>query len=186
MSVTAVERWSWPLVLLHWATALMVICLYFLGDYMVGLDYYDPLYQAAPFWHKSFGVLAGAFVVARLFLRAFSKRPIGDLQGRAEKVVASLVHGVLYLALVLLCVSGYMISSADGRAISFFGLVSVPGVGSLFDMQEDVAGQWHEWIANGLLILVGFHTLAALKHHFVTRNNVLWRMLGINHKGRGV
>jgi cytochrome b561 len=73
--------------------------------------------------------------------------------------------------------SGYLISTADGRAIDVFNLFSVPALVSGFDNQEDIAGLVHQIIAYSLIALVVLHALAALKHHFIDRDRTLKRML---------
>ena len=74
--------------------------------------------------------------------------------------------------------SGYLISTADGRGVSVFGLFEVPASLTGIPDQEDVAGVLHEWLAWGLIILAGLHALAAIKHHFIDRDATLSRMLG--------
>jgi len=74
--------------------------------------------------------------------------------------------------------SGYLISTADGRPISVFGWFEVPALLTSIPNQEDVAGLVHEYLAWGLVILAGLHGLAALKHHFIDRDPTLLRMFG--------
>ncbi len=176
------EGSNWPLsiVVLHWLMALLIIGLYMLGDYMVGLDYYDPWYQSAPFWHKSFGLFVLVLFVLRIGLRLLLKSPAPDDVSGANKIAASAVHVGLYGLVLVICISGFMISSADGRAVSFFGLFDVVSPGVLIDNQEDVAGVWHERAGLGIMFVAGLHALAALKHHFIDRDRVLKRMLGLD------
>lgn len=173
---------NWPLTIigLHWLMALLIVGLYILGDYMVDLDYYDPWYQSAPFWHKSFGLLVGLLLVLRIGVRLFSRSPEGNDVSRFNKLAAVAVHSALYGLVLLICISGFLISSADGRVVSFFGLFDVASLGALIDKQEDVAGVWHERAGLAILFLAGFHALAALKHHFIDGDRVLKRMIGLD------
>jgi len=66
MSDIHVYHWSARLV--HWLSALTVVCLFALGLWMVGLDYYSPWYQTAPNWHRSIGILLAIFTCLRLLL----------------------------------------------------------------------------------------------------------------------
>ena len=79
-------------------------------------------------------------------------------------------------------IAGYLISTADGRAIEVFGWFQVPA--TLYDLpeQEDIAGEIHELIAWALILLAGVHALAALKHHFINRDTTLLKMLGRDAK----
>jgi cytochrome b561 len=74
--------------------------------------------------------------------------------------------------------SGYLISTADGRAVEVFGWFSIPATLSGLENQEDIAGEIHEWLAFTLIGLVMLHALAATKHHFINRDATLKRMLG--------
>jgi cytochrome b561 len=89
-------------------------------------------------------------------------------------------HSVLYLGLFLVMMSGYLISTADGRAISVFGLFDVPALITSIPNQADSAGLVHEYAAWALVIFAVVHALAALKHHFIDRDATLKRMLGRN------
>ena len=72
--------------------------------------------------------------------------------------------------------SGYLISTADGRAIEVFSWFEVPATLSDIDGQEDIAGDIHEILAWTLIVLVALHALAALKHHFIDKDTTLKRM----------
>lgn len=176
-------RWGWVSISVHWLTALLVLGLYLVGDYMVDLDYYDPWYRDAPFWHKSFGIFLAFIILFRLGLRFQSGVPDAiESHARWEKLVAHCVHLILYLLLLVVLVSGYLISTADGRGVSVFGLFDLPALVSDIDNLEDLAGEVHELSTDTLLVLVGLHALGALKHHFIDRDDTLRRMLGISKK----
>jgi cytochrome b561 len=91
---------------------------------------------------------------------------------------SKLGHAFLYLGLFVLMLSGYLISTADGRGIEVFGLFEVPATLSHLPRQEDVAGLVHEYLAWALVIFAGIHALAALKHHLIDRDRTLLRMFG--------
>lgn len=162
---------------IHWLTAFAVLALFGLGLYMVELGYYDAWYHRAPAIHKSIGLLLFGAFLARLAWRFGSVLPaslaIRPWQARA----AAGVHALLYLLLLGMFVSGYFIASADGRAIQIFDWFSVPAVALPVDNQEDIAGDIHEILAWSLVGLVGIHTIAALKHHFIDKDATLTRML---------
>jgi len=163
----------------HWLTALAVFGLFALGLWMVELTYYDPWYRTAPGVHKSLGVLLFLLVIARLAWRLASPLPrpepgLSVLERRAS----SAVHQLLYAVPLLLMLSGYLISTADGRPISVFGLFEVPAIITGLTNQADVAGKVHAVLAWTLITLAALHALAALKHHFVDEDSTLLRMLG--------
>jgi cytochrome b561 len=87
------------------------------------------------------------------------------------------VHITLYVAIFLMFLTGYLISTADNRGIDVFNWFTVPALGAFFENQEDIAGNIHEWLSYSLIGLAVIHLLAALKHHYVDKNDVLKRML---------
>lgn len=185
MHILRNDQTSWSLLFIgiHWLSALAVFGLYWLGWYMVELDYYDAWYRSAPFWHKSIGLSLVVLIAFRLILRGMSGVP-KPLSSHAswEHIMAGLVHALLYLLLVAVFVSGYLISTADGRGISFFGWFEIPALISEIDNLEDLAGEVHEMSTDLLIVLSLFHVLGTLKHHVVDRDDTLRRMLGCSKK----
>jgi cytochrome b561 len=166
-------------IALHWLVALLVLSLFPLGLYMTSLDYYHPWYQAAPHLHRSLGITLLLLLSLRLCWRFISPPPQPlDGGSRLLRRVAGLVHGGLYLLLFAIAVSGYLISTADGRGIEVFGWFTVPALLPAFKDMEDAAGDVHFVLAVSLIGLVALHGLAALKHHFIDRDSTLMRMLG--------
>lgn len=171
--------WGWMAVILHWVPALAVIGLFALGWWMTGLTYAHPWYQPAPAIHEAVGILLFALMLFRLLWRAGDRAPKPEPgQKRWEIGAAHLAHFMLYLGVMVVLVSGYLISTADGRAISVFEWFSVPATLSGIDGQEDIAGLVHWYVALALMGLTALHALAALKHHFIDRDRTLLRMLG--------
>lgn len=172
------DHWGLVSIAFHWVTALAVIGLFGVGLYMVDLSYTDPLSNALPNWHRSVGLLLGAALVLRLAWRFLSPppRPLPNYR-RSEHIMAVLMHWTLYILMIAIIVSGYLISSADGRGVSVFGWFKVPSVTGNVGNLEDMAGEWHFWLAWAVIVLSAMHALAALKHHFVDRDLTLRRML---------
>ena len=166
-------------ILMHWLVALAVFGLFGLGYWMVGLDYYSGWYKTAPDLHKSIGLLLFAVMLVRVLWRWVSPVPASlPNHGRLTRLGSKLGHGFLYLGLFVLMISGYLISTADGRGIEVFGLFEVPASLTSIPDQEDVAGLVHEYLAWALVIFAGVHALAALKHHVIDRDRTLLRMFG--------
>lgn len=166
-------------IFMHWLVAVVVFGLFGLGYWMVGLDYYSSWRQTAPDLHKSIGLVLFAVMLARVLWRLFSPPPASlPNHGRMTRMASKLGHSFLYLGLFVLMISGYLISTADGRGIPVFGLFEVPASLTSIPDQEDVAGLVHEYLAWTLVIFAGIHALAALKHHFIDRDRTLTRMFG--------
>lgn len=172
--------WGATAITLHWLTALVVFGLFGLGLYMVELNLYHPWYHKAPHLHRSIGVLLFLATVARLGWRLWNPppSPLATHQWW-EKLLARLVHGLLYLLLFAVMISGYLISTADGRGIEVFNWFSVPATLSSVEKQEEIAGTAHLLLASTLIAFALLHAGAALKHHFIDRDSTLRRMLGM-------
>lgn len=170
------QTYGWISIALHWISVLVVITLFSVGLWMTDLDYYSEWYRTAPHWHKSTGILFCGLVVFRLIWNLAQTRP----QPHGTKFIkkaAKGAHALLYLLLIAIFITGYLISTADNRNIDVFNWFSIPGLGSLIENQEDIAGEIHEWLAFTLIGLAVLHGLAALKHHVIDKDNTLTRML---------
>lgn len=164
-------------IVLHWTTAAMIAVLLPLGLWMTGLDYYDPWYKKAPDLHRALGILTALVLLARLLWRLGSVQPAPLAHSRRERSTARAAHLLLYLLPLLLAVSGYLISTADGRAVDVFGWFEIPATLQGIEGQEDIAGEIHFILAMALLGIIALHVLAALRHHFVLKDDTLSRML---------
>ena len=173
------EGYGLPAVLLHWVMAVLVIGLFGLGLYMTGLDYYDPWYHQAPWWHKSIGLVVLVLLVLRALWALANPKPTPlPTHSGWEIGLAHVVHTLLYGLLFCICISGYLISTADGRGVEFFGWMEIPALIHGIEGQEDIAGDVHFLLAISTIALAALHALAALKHHFLDRDQTLRRMLG--------
>lgn len=161
---------------LHWGSALVITGLFVLGWWMVDLSYYSEWYKTAPHWHKSIGLCLLVVTSFRLLWKLTTRSPA--IEGaRWEVTAAKLVHALIYMLLFSLFISGYFISTADGRPIEVFNWFNVPGLGSFIENQEDIAGDIHFYIACTVIALAALHGIAALKHHFINKDNTLNKML---------
>ncbi|SEF56437.1 cytochrome b [Billgrantia desiderata] len=171
-------RTGWGLVsiALHWLSALTIVGLFVLGWWMTGLGYFDPWYNLAPWWHRSLGMLLLFATLLRILWRLFQPTP--QAQGsRFERIAAHLGHIALYVLMLTVMISGYLISTARGRGISVFDWFEVPALISGLPNQASIAGDIHWYSALALMLLAAGHTMAALKHHFIDRHDTVLRML---------
>jgi cytochrome b561 len=163
--------------IIHWVSAVVVIGMFAVGLWMVDLSYYSEWYRTAPHWHKSIGMLLALLTLFRIVWKHVTPSP--KVEGSAIEVTgAKVVHLAMYVALIALFVSGYLISTEDGRGIDVFNLFTVPGAGALFENQADTAGVIHFYAGWALILMAAAHALAALKHHFINKDNTLRKMIG--------
>ncbi|VAX07229.1 Cytochrome b561 homolog 2 [hydrothermal vent metagenome] len=163
-------------IILHWICAIAVIGMFTLGLWMTSLEYYDPWYHKGPNLHRSTGILLMLLFLLRFIWRQLNLRP--EPIGQAwEQAIAELVHRSIYLLIVAIGTSGYLISTADGHSLSVFGWFEIPALITSIERLEDIAGTIHLTLAITLITVAALHALAAFKHHFVNRDPTLTRML---------
>lgn len=169
-------------IAMHWLMAITIFFLFGLGLYMVELTYYDAWYKGSLDLHKNIGMTLFVILVLRILWRMVNITPksADKSASKAEVNIAHYAHLLLYLLMGILMISGYLISTADGRAIEVFGVISIPALPISFENQEDIAGSIHEILAWTLILLSAGHALAAFKHHFINKNNTLVRMLKVS------
>jgi cytochrome b561 len=161
--------------LFHWVMAVAIFGMFALGLWMVRLDYYSPYYNSAPDFHRSFGILLLIALLARWLWRATNPKPDADGLTPFEHKVSYAVHWGFYVLLLGLMISGYLISTPDGAPIDVFGWFNVPSIIQMKGL-EDQAGYVHRLVAYGVIALAVVHSVAALKHHFIDRSEILSRM----------
>ena len=163
---------------MHWLSAIVIIALFSVGFYMVDLNYYSQWYRTLPHWHKSIGILLALLTVLRLLWGYLtpSPKPLASYS-KLVRFIRHIGHLTLYLILLIIFISGYLISTADGRTIEVFSWFEVASLGALFDRQEDLAGSIHKYAAYTLVAFVIVHIIAALKHHYFDKDATLTRMI---------
>ncbi|MFV0575382.1 MAG: cytochrome b [Vibrio sp.] len=161
----------------HWLSAIVIVGMFAAGLWMVDLNYYSSWYEKAPHWHKSVGLLLAGYTLFRIVWRLLTPAPSVEGNG-FEKVAAKVAHLLMYALLLGIFATGYLISTSDGRGIDVFNWFTIPSIGALFDNQSDIAGLLHYYFAIVLIGLAVIHVLAALKHHFINKDNTLRKMTG--------
>ena len=74
-------------------------------------------------------------------------------------------------------VLGFLLRWSGDEAMSFFGLLIPPPIAPFSRPAHHLVGQMHEWVGWTIIAVAAAHAFAALYHHFVVRDDVLWRML---------
>lgn len=164
--------------ILHWTVALLIIVLIWLGWWMVDLSYYDRWYNRSLELHKSLGMAALAIAAVKIAWVAYDGKPgFPQTVTRWESAAATAVHHLFYLLMLLIPVTGYVISTSAGDGISIFDMFEVPAVLPESETLRDFAIELHFWLAYAAGALALVHALAAFKHQFVDRDGTLRRML---------
>lgn len=161
----------------HWLVALLVMAAFAVGFTMVELKI-SPTRLKLFSYHKWIGVSVFALVVLRLAWRLYAlPPPLPAQMPRWEQQAAQIAHRMLYLLLLAVPVSGWLMSSAKGFQTVWFGVWPIPDMLSKNPPLGAALEQVHFALNKLLLALTGLHVLAALKHHSIDRDGVLLRML---------
>jgi cytochrome b561 len=162
---------------LHWLIALLIIALVGIGWWMVGLSYYDPWYHDALNWHKSLGIIVLLIVTFKIIWSFIEKAPEPQASlSTFERIASSLMHSMLRLAMMIIPVTGYLVSTSEGAAIEVFNWFSFPVLLQINERARDIAIDIHYYFAYATLTLVVLHAVAALKHQFIDHKGTLKRM----------
>ncbi|HEX6376186.1 MAG TPA: cytochrome b [Allosphingosinicella sp.] len=169
-------RYSRVAVWLHWIIAALIALNLLLGFFHEDFD--KPVRTAMMDVHKATGLTILALTLARLGWRLSHRPPPFDAVMKPWEVgLARLVHGLFYLLLVVMPVTGWMIVSTRGRATSWFGLFDVaPLPVAQGDDIHEFFEEMHAWLAYGALVLIALHVAGALKHHFDGHRHLIGRM----------
>lgn len=178
MSAAALrQRYSFLSILLHWAMLILIVAVYACMElrefYPKGSDFREGLKS----WHFMLGLSVLVLVFMRIVARVTGNTPPITPDPQAwQTLFAKLTHLALYAFMLAMPIAGWIILSASGKAIPFFGL-DLP---ALVSPSKALAGQvkeLHETVATIGYFLIGLHALAALFHHYFVRDNTLRRMM---------
>lgn len=159
----------------HWLMAFLVCTMFALGW---GREIAPGPYRSGMIQtHIWLGISILALFWMRLTWRTFSPPPLITGLTKIMHAMAQTVHWVLYLALLLMPLSGWLMVSAMGRNPTFFGLFNLPPLIEKDPSSVPFLKDLHSVCAWAFLGLIAAHVLAALYHHFVIKDDTLKRML---------
>lgn len=162
---------------LHWLMALMIFGLLGLGFYMSDLPL-SPQKLKLYSWHKWAGVTVFLLTLVRLAWRATHQPPLMPWQmSKLQQIAAHVGHVGLYLLMLAVPLSGWLMSSAKGFQTVWFGVLPIPDLLPKNKELGDLLLSIHQGLNLLLVVLLLTHIAAALKHHFIDRDDVLIRML---------
>ncbi len=159
----------------HWLIAVMIIGLLPMGLFMSGMDN-SPLKFEIFALHKSFGLLVFFLGLGRIVWRFVSPPPDHlETHEHWEVTLASAAHFWLYVCIIGMPLSGWLMSNAAEFPVPFFGLQMPQLIGKNEEL-GGIFGQTHEILAYTLLFVLGLHVAGALKHHVIDKDETLQRM----------
>ena len=162
---------------LHWLMALLLIGLLALGFYMHDLPL-SPEKLKLYAWHKWAGVSAFLLVLLRLSWRlAHTPPPLPASMPRTMQLAAHAGHLLLYVLMLAIPLTGWLMSSAKGFQTVWFGVLPIPDLIGKDKATGELLALVHKSLNLLFVAAILGHVAAALKHHFIDRDDVLTRML---------
>jgi cytochrome b561 len=178
MSISnAQNRYGSISIALHWLMFLLIAavfaCIELREFYPKGSD---PR-EALKMWHFMLGLTVFALVWLRLIFIIIGPVPsIYPAPPSWQMLLAKAVHFALYLMMIGLPFVGWLLLSASGKPIPFFGL-NLPALISENKSLAETLKELHETAGSAAYYLIGLHAAAGLFHHYFVRDNTLLRML---------
>lgn len=171
------DRWGGISQLLHWSIAILILVMAFIGLTMGDLPNGPDKIKTYAL-HKSIGITILALVALRVLWRFYAgtPRPAPGSPHWQERIAAS-THLVIYLLLFAIPISGWVLNSAAGFPLQWFGLFNLPYIVDKSHDLHELAEEAHEIMFWLLAMLVVAHAGAAFYHHLFQRDATLARML---------
>lgn len=183
--MTPLQRYTPTAIHLHWLIALALVGTFSLGLYMHELPL-SPTKLKLYSWHKWAGVTLFLLAWVRLAWRlGHPPPPLPAGMPAWQRQVSVLVHGLLYVLMIAVPLSGWLMSSAKGFQTVWFGVLPLPDLVGKNEELGKLLEAAHKLLNLTLAGLVAVHVGAALKHHFIDRDGLLGRMsLFLGHGAR--
>lgn len=174
------NRWS---ITLHWAMLGLFVLVYAFIELRVLFEKGSVPRETMKSFHFMFGLLIFGLVWVRLFLRAVTHRPpIVPAPAPWQRLASAAVQVLLYAFMIGMPLAGWVMLSAAGKPIPFFGLELPTLVGQDKALASKVK-ELHETVGTLGYWLIGLHALVALAHHYLWKDNTLRRMLPSGRRG---
>jgi len=163
-------------VVFHWLMAAIIVATWSIAIVVSDMPL-SPARITGYSWHKWLGVTVFFLVILRLVWRATHPAPQLEIKMPAwQERAMQLTHIALYLLMIVIPLVGWLMSSAKGYTVNYFGLFELPDLLSKDKALGHQLKDLHEYLADVLVALVSLHVLAALKHQFIDRDGLLSRM----------
>lgn len=170
-------HWGGVSQALHWIVVALVLAMAWIGLTMGDLPNGPDKVRTFAL-HKSIGLTILALVVLRIGwrLHAGAPAPVAGTP-RWQERIAALTHLGLYALLLAMPLSGWLMNSAAGFPLQWFGLFNLPALAGRDHDLHELAESVHEWLFWALATLALAHAAAAFYHHLFQRDATLARML---------
>ncbi len=172
----ASDRYGRLSIAIHWLTLAILIAVYACIELREMYPRGSEIREALKTWHYMLGLTVFFLVWVRITARLLGKTPpIVPPAPKWQLMIANTVELALYALMIVLPLLGWVLLSAEGEAIPFFGL-QLPALVDANEAFAERTQEVHVALATIGYFLIGLHAIAALFHHYVRRDNTLRRM----------
>jgi len=173
----AASRYGSLSIGIHWLMVLLFVAVYGTVELHELFGKGSDLRKVLMTWHFMLGILVFVLVWLRLAARLSGPTPaiLPEPPG-LQQLSSKLLHLALYALMIGMPLIGWLMLSAAGKPIPFFGLELPALIGENKDLAEQLE-ELHEVVGTTGYFLIGLHTVAALYHHYIKHDNTLTRML---------
>jgi cytochrome b561 len=176
MNNPAQNRYSQSVVILHWLMLLLFIAVYAFIELRELFPKGTEPRELMKTLHYMFGLSVLALVGFRIYFKLTSHKPaIEPAPSSISKLLSQTMHVVLYGLMIAMPIAGWLMLSAAGKTIPFFGLELPPLIAENKNLADTIK-DLHKTAGTVGYYLIGAHALAGLYHHYVRRDNTLKRM----------
>jgi cytochrome b561 len=164
-------------ILNHWLGGLLFLGIVAMGFYMTLLPR-SPLKEQLLMLHQSLSVVLIAFVIIRILWKFMTPMPnIIRSYPLWEMILAKIVHSLLFLTLISVPLSGWLLNNARGEDLMFFSYLVLPRITGESIQSAEFALNLHLYLTQGFLVLLFLHLMGSIKHHWIDKDNTLRRIL---------
>lgn len=169
-------RFRQPTIIIHWLTLLLIVAVYCTMEFRSVFERGSEPRELMKTVHYMLGLSIFFLTFIRLAFRFTQPYPaITPTPARWQHQIATIVHLTIYLFMLAMPLLGWLILSAEGKAIPFFGM-ELPALIAANEESAHLFEEWHELLASFGYGLIGLHAVAALAHHYVAKDNTIKRM----------
>ena len=170
-------RYTGVAISLHWLIGLAILVSLGVGLYMVDLSL-SPTKLRLYSWHKWAGVTIFSLVLIRCLWRiTHPAPPLPDAMPTWQRVTAEGTHYLLYALMIAIPLTGWLMSSAKGFQTVYFAVLPIPDLLNKNTALGETLNLVHRYLNYLMIAIIGAHIGAALKHHFIDKDDILRRML---------
>ena len=179
MDLTKQQPYATLSIILHWIMFLLLVAVYSCIELREIYPKVSESRDTLKAWHFMLGLCVFVLVWVRLITRWVTLTPNApSTLTKWHRLLAQAFHFALYILMICMPIAGWLILSAEGKSIPFFGL-TLPTLIAENEHLAKTIEEVHKTVGSVGYYIIGLHVLAGLYHHYIRHDNALIRMLPI-------